>query len=233
MPTALCRLHWLRIGKGMMWTLVAGPYALLALVTGGLVLPQTRRLFLWTLVENHPVEMLTFAALMAGGILGWVRARRAIQRREGPLVSGFFMAVGLGLVVIAMEEIAWAQSLFSYATPEFLKANEQGEATLHNLPGLQGHSEIMRLVFGLGCLAGIGFALVPAVRPISVPILLLPLSLLITLHASADVINDFLALGERLDYLMQRLSELIEMYIGGGALAYMWLNLRGMRLSPT
>jgi len=203
-----------------------GPYVLMAIFTLGLALPPSRNTFLWLLRENHPIEWLTFLSLLVAAILGYKHVLESKLLSQDRLTGLFFACFSSALFFVSMEEIAWGQSLLGYETPQFLAANRQGEATIHNLPGFQGKSEVFRLIFGLGGLIGFALSLFPAYRSISVPAVLLPLFALISIHAMVDVANDIKSLGAHIDYGMQRTSELVELYIGIGALLYVWLVTR-------
>lgn len=195
-----------------------------------LLLPGTRSLSLWMLKENHPVELLTFIVFVVGGVVGLLLALKTRRCGEKSLVYGFYTIFSVGLILLAMEEVAWGQWLFGFETPEAWRSiNRQGEMTIHNLPGLQGHSEIMRLTFGVGGLMGVWLSFYPSFQKIGVPALLLPWFIIITLHASVDVFNDFVAIEEHFDYVMQRTSELVELLIAMSAFLYVHLNSRTFR----
>jgi len=201
------------------------PIAVFFLVAFFLALPVTRQGAIWLLEENHPVEMLTFVFLLAGGLRGLALAW--YSRREEPLCAGFYLLVALGLLLTAMEEIAWGQKLVDFQTPSAWKElNAQGEMTLHNVHALQGRSELFRLAFGLGGLIGVWAARVPALRKIAAPAILLSWFLVITAHSIVDVFNDIVPVQKDFDAAMQRLSELIEMLIGMAGFLYIELNAR-------
>ena len=92
--------------------------------------------------------------------------------------------------------------------------------------GLQGHSENMRLAFGLAGLGGILLGRVKLFRPISTPTVLFPWFLIICIHAAVDAYNDFYPIQEQFDHYMQRTSELVECMIGLVAFLYIWLHVR-------
>ena len=221
-----------KIGTGIKNAIIVLP-VLIAFVQALLWLhPKTRILSLWMLRENHPVELLTFILLAAAGIIGLVLAGKIRKDEETKLASTFYILFSLCLLVIAMEEVAWGQWFFGFETPEAWQSiNRQGETTLHNVAGLQGHSEIMRLAFGIGGLIGIWFNVFPAFKKIAVPVLLLPWFTVITLHASIDVVNDIVTLQKQFDYAIEKTSELIECFIAISAFLYVWLNSRMMRSS--
>ncbi len=192
------------------------------------VFPQTRAGPLWTLEENHPVELITFVFLLMGGALGLALAWRAGRTYgSGVLVSGFYAMFAIGLLITAMEEVAWGQWFLGFETPAELKeVNEQEEFTLHNIGKLQGHSEFFRLVFGLGGLLGVWASARPRFRQVGASLMLLPWFAIITVTTIVDLYSDYFPVQAQLDYALQRLSELIEMLIGVSGFLYFWLNKR-------
>ncbi len=125
---------------------------LVTVVAGLLLLPATRESMKSLLDEGHVVEWLTFATLLLAGF-GAVGLTAGRQRWW---VKIFYLIFGLLLIITAAEEVAWGQQIFGFETPSFLRAiNRQGEATLHNIGGLQERSEYFRIIFGLGGLAGV------------------------------------------------------------------------------
>jgi hypothetical protein len=207
--------------------IVLFPIACVVIYVLALTLPATREIALWSLNENRPVEMLTFVLLFAGGLQGLRVAYQASARGETMPVVAFYVLVGVLLLVGGMEEIAWGQQFFGFATPEFMKdLNAQDELTLHNIEGLQGHSEWFRLTFGLSGLLGVTLAVRPLFRRIGVPPVLLSHFVVITAMAAIDLFNDTYSLGRGADRIVNRLSELVEMLIGMAGFLYVWLNGR-------
>ena len=192
--------------------------------------PVTRELSRWMLRENHPVELLTFVFLLAAAGVGSALAVESRNSRDESLAYGFYGIFSLLLVLVALEEIAWGQWLFGFATPDYWAAiNAQGETTLHNIGFLQGHSELLRLVYGLGGLIGVGLCVYPVFQRIAVPALLLPWFLVIVAHASVDVFNDIVPIQIQFDRMMQRTSELIELLIAVSAFLYVRLNMQRIK----
>ncbi len=132
-----------------------------------------------------------------------------------------------------MEEISWGQWLFFFKTPGSWKAiNRQGETNLHNLDGLWGRSEWLRLVFALGGLFGVLANRWRTLRPIAVPPAMLGWFVFITLYVAVDAINDF----ARESWILSTfnpMSEWVEMLIGLSALAYIFLKRDEFRASAT
>ncbi len=70
-------------------------------------IPTTRSATKWIIRgENHPVELLTFAFLLVGGMSGLALARQARQDGAMGLVVGFYALFSVGLLFTAMEEVA-------------------------------------------------------------------------------------------------------------------------------
>lgn len=209
------------------------PLVIMALCAALLMDPATRPATLWMLKENHPIEVLTFAIALIAGVLGLALAWRANKQGEKALVFGFYAVFSLALIFVAMEEAAWGQQFFGFASPEFWAAiNMQGETTLHNIAGVQGRSEIFRLVFGIGGLIGVWLSFYPKLRKIGAPIVLFSWFAVITLHAGIDTYNDFFPIAQQFDYLIQRTSELVEMLIAFSGLLYIALNARAILTTP-
>lgn len=207
------------------YAIILAPVLLMVLCATFLLNPATRRMTLWMLEENHPVELLTFVAALAGGVLGLSLAWRARKNGEKPFVVWCYAALGAGLIFVGMEEVAWGQQFLGFASPEVWRSiNVQGETTLHNVVGLQGRSEIFRLMFGLGFLIAVRLSFSPAFQKIGSPVILLPWFAVIALHAGVDVYNDYFPVGIQFDFYMQRTSELVEMLIGVSGLLYVLLN---------
>jgi hypothetical protein len=188
---------------------------------------------LWMLEEDHPVEQLTFVFAFAGSVVGAWLAFRLRARGEKLWIWGFYVLFSAGLFGTAMEEIAWGQRILGFHTPDSIRAvNRQGETTLHNIGPLQGRSEWLRLVFGLGGLVGVAFSYRPALRKIGAPPLLMPWFLLISVHAAIDAYNDVFPIEPRFDWAMQRTSEMVELLIAMAGFLYAFLNLRSLAPGP-
>ncbi|MDC1198001.1 hypothetical protein N8035_04045 [Algibacter sp.] len=185
----------------------------------------TRDFGFWLLDENSPIEILTFIFFIVGGVFGiWlsINHNKILEK----LTVVFYLFFSVCLILIAMEEIAWGQWFFNFETPEeWAKINKQGETTLHNIEGLHGHNENLRLLFGLGGLVGILLGKLSAFKKISVPNVLFSWFFIIFFHSTLDVLTHM----DNNNHPMQRISELIEMLIGGSALLYLWLNFKKLR----
>ncbi len=213
---------------------VTFPIVIFLLFTMALALPMTRAAALWMLSENRPVEILTFILLLASGGYGlWISGQ---LRKNGEKIFyyGFYFLFSLGMIVTAMEEIAWGQQFWGFHTPAYLQEiNLQGETTIHNIRGLNGNSEYFRLIFGLGGIIGIALAKSGKFIKISPSIILLTWFLVITAHSLVDVINDIKPIHKGFDAAISRLSELIELIIGAVGFLYLWFNSNKFALSKT
>lgn len=220
-----------RIRPGWMRVILYAPFALLGGSFLLLLARATRPAMLWMLEEDHPIELLTFVFLFAGSLIGLRLARALRARGEKRWIYGFYAVFSVGLFVTAMEEIAWGQQLLGFETPEsFRSINRQAETTLHNIGALQGRSEWLRLLFGLGGIVGVWLSFRPARAGIGAPAILLPWFLLVAAHAAVDAYNDFFPIQAQFDFTMQRTSEVVELLIAMAAFLYVLLNFR--RLVP-
>ena len=185
----------------------------------------TRAFALQMADENYPVELLTFALLLAGGIYGLRLTIRA-RRRDLPAWSiAFYLAFSVLLVFIAMEEISWGQWFFHFRTPEAIaRINTQQEFTLHNLKGMGGNTVWLRLAFGIGGFLGMALSLLPTFRAIAVPTKLLAWFIVITAFALGDLVTDFVGSGSPVAALFEVMSEVVELLIAAAACLYLWIN---------
>lgn len=201
------------------------------LMTGGfallLYIPATESLAFSLLEENNVVELSTFMVMIIGGCLGLLLAKRMKAAGESGWVVAFYAAFSVVLLFIAFEEIAWGQWLFGFDTPERVReVNEQGELTLHNIRGLNGRTELLRLAFGVGGMLGILASYSRRLMKVGAPQLLILWFVVVTVLAIPDIVNDYVAFTASLDRAINKLSELAELLIGGASLLYIWLNGR-------
>lgn len=203
------------------------PFLMIALCALGLFFPFSREQTLWLLQENRPVEMLTFMFLFAAGLIALVLGFKARAIKPLTYEPLFILTFGILLLIVGLEEISWGQHFIGFETPESMKEiNQQDEMNLHNLPGVHGKSEIMRMLFGVGGLIGIYCAGIPLFKNLSVSPLLFSWFLVITIHATADLFSDFISMPKRIDYALSESSELVELMIGIAALSYVRMKNR-------
>ncbi len=181
---------------------------------------KTQDFTLIILKENNIVEMLTFVFLLLASIIGFRMLYRVFKSIKLYLWILMFIFVLL-VFMVAMEEIAWGQQFFSFATPEKFKAlNAQQELTLHNLNELQGKSEYFRLIFGVGGLIAFLLCKNRYLKILEPPKILISFLLVITIVTLVDLFADYYPIKYDYEYGLQRLSEFIEMLIGIVSLRY-------------
>ncbi len=194
-----------------------------------LTIPSTRQFTKFLLTENQPVELLTFVALFIGSILSGRLGYKAWQNGERFTLKLFYGLFAFLLFLVAMEEIAWGQWFFGFETPESLKAiNRQEEVTLHNIEGMHGRTEYIRLAFGVFGLIGIRLRRVAFFKHLTPSILLLPWFLLVTITTIPDIWNDYTLSHNNFEAIFDFLSELNEMLIGIACLLLVWFNAKSL-----
>ncbi len=219
----------LRDGRRLTITVVVATLAFHLLY----LLGTTHELAELVLHEDSAVETVTFLALFAASAIGFVVARRARRAAAPGLVWGFFLLFAVGLLVVGMEEISWGQWLFFWKTPaSWRHLNAQGETNLHNLGGLWGRSEWLRLIFAGGALLGVWSNRVPRLRPIATPPVLTGYFAFTTLYVLVDLVDDLIPGTPWLLSTFSPMSEWVEMLIALGALAYFLIKARDLRETP-
>jgi hypothetical protein len=215
------------IKSHVLWSITLYPVFIIGIYAILLSIPQTHDVALWTTWENRPVELATFVFFVFGGFYGLSLAWRLGRAGHSLFVRAFYAIFSLALLFIGMEEIAWGQWFFGYETPAMLeRINAQGELTLHNIRGVSGHSEAMRVAFGVAGLLGIALGYRSRFRSIGVPILLLSHFAIITIHSGIDLCADFWGVPTSLDNFTDETGEVVEMLIAMAAVTYLWLNRR-------
>jgi hypothetical protein len=189
-------------------------------------IPSTRGFGIWLVLENNPIELLTFIIFLIGGVFG-INFTITIAKFEKKFVVFFYAFFSICLIILAMEEISWGQSFFHFKTPQAWKEiNFQGETTLHNLKFMQSIRDNFLLIFGLSGLFGIFLRNFPKFKKIGVPKVLISWFLMISVQASLDILVDFIVIYKPFDNGIERLAELTELLIAGSAFLYLWMNLR-------
>ncbi|MGZ0017104.1 hypothetical protein [Yeosuana sp. AK3] len=126
-----------------------------------------------------------------------------------------------------MEEISWGQWFLHFNTPiNWEKINMQGETTLHNLKGMQGNSELLRILFGVGGLLGIILRSEFNFKFIGAPKVLMTWFIIIIVQSVVDTFTNMNNIPINIDYAIQRISEFIELLIASSALIYLWMNFK-------
>lgn len=194
-----------------------------SIFTIGIGLPLTRDATRWVLDENKIVEVLTFVVFLVGGGLGLKYSWNLFKNGESYPVLAFYSLFSAALILIGMEEISWGQQFFGWATPESLRAiNDQSETTLHNIRGMSGNSEYLRLFYGIGGAIGVFLYSYKPFRKVAAPIYLLPWFVLISVHSMVDVFNDIVPIQKNFDAFISELAELVELLIAISALLYIY-----------
>jgi hypothetical protein len=134
------------IPVGLAWSFLLLPFvAAVALV---LTVPHPR-VYHFLIEEDHVIEWLQFAAILAAAGVFAVAARRSL--RNGRLaLAALFVLVASGAFVVAGEEISWGQRILGLVTPDALKEiNHQGETNIHNISALQRLFNVGEMIVGL------------------------------------------------------------------------------------
>ena len=224
---------------GTVYLLLLSPIVLTAIAALGLAIPATRAFTRGTVLqgEQNIVEIVTYVSMLLAAVLALFRGLRARRVGQATFVSWWFFLFAILLVFVAGEEVAWAQHWLGFETPEAFSENQQGETTLHNLPGFHGNTEWLRLAFGLGGLIGVLVARMGWLKPLAASPLLVPCFAVITALALTDVLINYEPLEHWLNdlhwqivRLVRVLSEYVEMMVGLASLGYVWLNGRKLAL---
>lgn len=175
--------------------------------------------------ENGPIELPTFAAFLVSAAWGALIGYRFWKHLRDGVAAGVCFAFAFGCFFVAGEEIAWGQWFFGFETPEaWASINLQQETTLHNLPGLQGKSEALRLVFGVGGMIGVALSCVPRFAAVAAPPMLLTWFALIAAFAGGELLTDYVVLPVELVHKglqAKFFSEYQELVISVTALIYL------------
>ncbi len=213
------------------------PFVVAFVYSALLTFKPTRAFALQMADENYPVELLTFALLLAGGVYGVRLAIRARRRGLPTWSIAFYLGFSLLLFLTAMEEVSWGQWFFRFQTPEAVaRINTQQEFTLHNLKGVGGNTVWLRLAFGVGGLVGIALAYIPTFRVVAVSPKLWAWFVVIIAFALGDLVTDFVGSGSPVAALFEVMSEIVELLVAAVACLYLWLKsheLLGASPSPT
>ncbi len=177
--------------------------------------------------ENNPIELITFLALLFGGIHGLKLSWLAQKRGEAIWVWAFFAVFALGIIFVALEEIAWGQQFFAIKTPPELKEiNLQNEITFHNIDSVQNSLGILIRLFGWFGLIGIFLSYSRKFQIIGVsPVLMLWFLMVLVLPYLSRFINSLLPIGNEY-VLLDVISETGEMFIGLASYLYIWFQSR-------
>jgi len=207
-------------------TLWLSPFILTLVFMILIALPGTRELGIALVQENNVVELATFIIFIGGGIFGLIFSRNLKRQGHGSFTSIFYALFSIMLILIGIEEVSWGQWLVGFETPANIKEiNIQGEFNIHNLEGIGGNTEFLRLFFGLAGIFGIWLSTFKSFQKISAPTILLPWFCIIVLLVLPDMYNDYYP-GIRALNLFDQLSEVVELLIAVSATCFLWLNSR-------
>jgi hypothetical protein len=111
--------------------------------------------------EDHLIEYLSFFGLFFAGIawlITFVRSNEGHQLWRWHTQRNFvYLAIALLLLFGAGEEITWGQRILGFSTPDTFQGNEQGEASIHNMPMFNSTNKSnpfqMNRMFNYWCLA--------------------------------------------------------------------------------
>jgi hypothetical protein len=101
--------------------------------------------------KEGPLELLTVALELAAVVFCVAAALRWKKREPRQLrwVPALYVTLGVMLMVLAMEELNWGQTLLGFETPaEWAEINYQQETSLHNLLDAETLDTVAR-AFGL------------------------------------------------------------------------------------
>ncbi len=206
------------------------PFGIIVVYVALLVLPATRAFAREMSLENRPIELMTFALLLAAALVSLDLARRTRSQGEGRIVYGFYTLFGIAMLVVAMEEVAWGQTFFGWSTPEIWRdMNAQQETTLHNLKPVQVHQPLFRIIFALGGMIGILMGRFDRFRAIAAPASLLPWLTAILLVSAPSQYPLFTEREPRFDRFLRVLSEMTELLIAIAAFLYAIANRQRLR----
>jgi hypothetical protein len=111
--------------------------------------------------EDGPVESLQFLTYaLASGFAAAIAT--AFLRRGERHLGAMYAVLGVGLGLVALEEVAWGQRLLDFRTPEFFaQRNVQRELTLHNLEPIQ--EKLRYILFAICAYGAFAHLLAPRV----------------------------------------------------------------------
>ena len=210
----------------------AAPIVILGLFFFLIAFPPTQDLAALMTYPNYPIEWVTFASCLTGGILSWRLAFRLRAEGERALIWLLYLVFGLGLFWTAGETSAWGQQVLEYRTPNWMQArNAQGQMTLHNMYGWQDHNHWLRTVFAVGGFIGIALHKSPRFRKIGAPAILFSWFLAIAIKCGLDFWTKSFPAAitwdwEMFKWIVNRTSKVAKMMVGLAALLYVWLNTR-------
>lgn len=197
---------------------------LFVIVTGCSVIfgvPETRPFGRMLIHENGPVEMATFFAFIAGGVVALAAAWRVRRNPGAGRLLLLVVAFSFAWMFAGMEEISWGQSLIGFASPQGMdRFNVQNETNVHNLEGVQNLHSFLLFLLGAG-----GLALAAVIERRRYDDLRVPGSTKVCLGVVAflglfDWITDNFPFGNPADTIIGMLAEVNEMALAFAGLLF-------------
>ncbi|HEX6144786.1 MAG TPA: hypothetical protein VFZ01_18865 [Geminicoccaceae bacterium] len=241
-------LHYVRLGKGGSSTgmfrdpssytgIAAAPVILWA--ASVLIAATYSAPFRMLASEDGPIETAQAAVLVGCALLSACIAL-ALHRRNRSGWSVLYACLAAACLWTAGEEISWGQRLFGLATPEWLAHNRQGEANLHNLPGVG--STLYRVVW-CSLWVAVVLSLVTSYWKPSLtarwrtdlwvpPPILIPFWLCFLSYDAVRALDQWWFQRDHVALTVSRLQEPAEFLLYGGVLAFLAIVLVRVRAGP-
>jgi hypothetical protein len=188
----------------------------------------------WVLPEGYGfLEFNHFIISGAAAVVGLSVLLRPFVRRR-PAVFGIALVGGLSCLYISGEEMSWGQHLFHWDTPEQWAAlNRQEETNFHNMYDLfdkTPRNVLMLSVIVGGILIPLLAAIYPKLRAMRwslffPPVAIVPTALLVI---AFQLVSDVQKV-DLLEGVVQRPSEVVELYLYFFLLIYMMVFARRVR----
>jgi hypothetical protein len=227
-----------RISTRSIWGILVAPPILAAGVLALFFI--SRRLFLWTVGEWHPIELLQ---VVFYGLAGLLALHMALQlwRGQQRVIAVLYLFAGLGLLFICGEEVSWGQPIFRRIfswwpdRAALRDINVQGETTLHNMRSVAGVFNWLFLAIAMyGVVSPLLFRIervryYSRLRLLALPAITVPAFLL---TAGFMVIRLFVApyIGLLDSQGFMRYKEVTELTLAFGVWVFTWLNWRWLSL---
>lgn len=190
-----------------------------------------KEFYLWLVDEDHPIEWLQFACLVAAVAFLALLSVHLLRRRQVGMAL-LYGVVALGVVFLAGEEISWGQRIFGWGTPEELQeVNRQGETNLHNLRAVQVLVPYAMLLASLyGTCVPLWAAFRKRLKHSTYSHLLVPPLCLVPAFGSAAAYRLFrLVIWPTPTFVISEYGEVMELTLYFGLVMFCWFNLRNMR----
>lgn len=188
-----------------------------------------KEFYLWLVDEDHPIEWLQFACLVAAIVfLGFLAFR--LYRRGQKGMAVLYAVITVGVVFLAGEEISWGQRIFGWQTPASLEAiNRQDETNLHNIRGVQEFVPAAMLVASLygACAPLVAAWLGERWKSVASKRLLVPPLCLVPPFLLAAAYRLFrLLIWPEPTFVISEYGEVLELTLYFGLAAFSWFNVR-------